>query len=108
MTKKIIDIGFIKSGDELALTKWGVPEDVEVRFSFWDYDKETLTPILERDSSSNPQEFFKLMHDRMQEWNANGGFQLAKEMQEKDQRIKNLEEQIRNQGGTPNVLTNLN
>lgn len=98
--KRNIDVGFIKSGEDMHLAIYDMPDDVRIRFSFWDYDAEKLIPLTPPGTGQDEIEtFFKSMHDRMQRWNADGGMESLRRERIQAERIRELEAQIAAGGG---------
>lgn len=82
--------------DPMIVTRnYGVPDDVEIRFSLWDLDAEALMPLL----SGNPSQdefdtFFRTQHDRMQELVRTGQVDSMIRAHEDRRRIADLESQV--------------
>lgn len=100
--KRNIDVGFIRSGEDMHLAIFNMPEDVRIRFTFWDYDAERLYPLTPPGTTQEEVDaFFRTMHDRMQQWNSEGGMDRLRREREQAERIRRLEDQVRSAGQTP-------
>lgn len=82
--------------DPMITTRnFGVPDDVEIRFSLWDLDAQVLMPLM---SGSPSQEdfdtFFRIQHDRMQELVRTGQVDSMIRGHEDRRRIADLESQV--------------
>ncbi len=102
--QKKMDVGFIRSGEDMHLTIFGMPDDVQVRFTFWDYDAERLYPLTPQGTTEQEiREFFQIMHERMQRWDADGGMATLRQNRLQAERIRQLEDQLRIATAQPKI-----
>lgn len=83
----------------IALNAYNLPDDVKLRFAFWDFDNSQLPTRYSAPVTGEEHEtFFAAMHSRMQEWLRDGGPARLAEIKEKDDQIAMLQAQVRRNG----------
>ncbi len=95
--------GTIVPSPLIVTRNYGVPSDVEIRFSYWDLDEQSLQVRLSGQKSQDEFDAFaKEQHDRMQQLVQNGEVDSMIRDHENQQRIMDLEAQIARNGGRAN------
>lgn len=86
----------------IALNAYNLPDDVKLRFAFWDFDNSQLPTRYSAPVTGEEHDaFFGAMHARMQEWLREGGPARLAEMKQKDDQIAMLQARARTNGQLP-------
>jgi hypothetical protein len=90
-----MDDGQVVPDPMITTRNFGVPDDVEIRFSLWDLDAQVLMPLMSGTPSQDDFDtFFRTQHERMQELVRNGQVDSMIRSHEDRRRIAELESQV--------------
>lgn len=100
---KTLADGTVVPSPLIVTRNYGVPSDVEIRFSYWDLDEQALQVRLSGQKQEGDfEEFAKEQHARMQQLVATGEVDAMIRDHDSQQRIMELEAQLARTKGPAN------